>query len=242
MSNSPEYEGKAKQLIPTDDRNVVIQRFKNSATAFNGVKKGEFEGKGALNNAISSLLFSKLEAAGVPTHFISWDNATDMRVHRLQIIPLEVVVRNHVAGSLQKRTGLGEGTPLQPSIVETYYKKDELGDPILADTHVFALGILNADELETVKKAALAVNDVIRPVFADAGLKLIDFKLEFGWDSAGRLILGDEISPDTCRIWDAETNTKLDKDVFRHDLAGLIESYSVVAEKLGVDLNNPVEA
>ena len=240
MSDIPEYEGKAKQLIPTDDRAIVIQRFKNSATAFNGEKKGEFEGKGALNNAMSCMLFSRLEEAGIPTHFINWENANDMKVHRLDIIPLEVVVRNFVAGSLKRRTGLGEGTPMSSPIVETYYKKDELGDPILADTHVFALDLASPDELAELKAFALKVNDVLRPIFREAGLKLVDFKLEFGWDSAGRLILGDEISPDTARIWDAETGQKLDKDVFRQDLADLMDSYRIVAQKLGIELSNPV--
>lgn len=230
----PEYEGKAKQLIPTADRDVLLQRFKDSATAFNGEKADEFEGKGVLNNAISCRLFSVLKEAGVPTHFIGWESPRDMKVHRLQIVPLEVVVRNSVAGSLARRTGLAEGTDVSPPIVETYYKKDHLSDPILADAHIELLDLVNADGLAEIKAAALEVNRVLEPVFAQAGLKLVDLKMEFGYDSAGALLLGDEISPDVSRIWDAETGQKFDKDVYRYDLADLVESYETVARRLGV--------
>ncbi len=234
----PEYEGKAKQLISTPERDVLIQRFKDDATAFNGEKKDTFEGKGVLNNAISCRLFSYLEEAGIPTHFLGWESPTDMKCHRLEIVPLEVVVRNFVAGSLKRRTGLAEGTPVVPPIVETFYKKDELGDPIITDDHIALLDLVNEEGLARIKELALTVNDLLRPFFEDAGLKLVDFKMEYGYDSAGNILLGDEISPDVCRIWDAETDQKLDKDVYRYELADLIESYEVVAERLGVELRD----
>ncbi|MFU8805171.1 MAG: phosphoribosylaminoimidazolesuccinocarboxamide synthase [Bradymonadaceae bacterium] len=236
MQNSESiYEGKAKTLLTTDDEGILIQRFKNSATAFNGVKKAEFPGKGELNNAVSTYLFEKLEAAGIPTHFIARPSTTDMRIRRLQIIPLEMVVRNVVAGSLQKRTGLEEGTELKSPIVETYYKRDELNDPIFADTHVYMMGILSEEELDQTKALSLKINEVLVPIFREAGIRLVDFKLEFGTDDDGKLVLGDEISPDTCRLWDFETRQKLDKDVFRADLGDLMEAYHEVAHRLGLE-------
>lgn len=230
----PEYEGKAKFIVPTSDPNVVIQRFKDDATAFNGVKKGSFEGKGALNNAISSYLFERLSDNGIPTHFIERSDEIDMRVKRLKIIPLEVVVRNFVAGSLQKRTGLPEGSPVEPAIVETYYKNDELGDPILADEHVALLRLVDDKRLVQIKARALEVNKVLRGIFDEAGLMLVDFKMEFGTDARGTVLLGDEISPDTSRLWIKETHQKLDKDVFRQDLGDLVESYQEIATRLGL--------
>lgn len=232
----PEYEGKAKQIIPTEDPDVVIQRFKDSATAFNGKKYAEFDGKGRLNNAIASFLFRKLEAAGVPTHFIDRPTPLDMRVRRLSIIPLEVVVRNVVAGSLSQRTGLEEGTALERPIIETYYKRDDLGDPLLAETHVEMLGLATREELDRIFALARQVNEVVGGVMRDAGLTLVDFKLEFGRDNAGEVLLGDEISPDTCRLWDRDTQRKMDKDVFRRDLADLVETYTEVASRLGVEV------
>ncbi|QDG49217.1 phosphoribosylaminoimidazolesuccinocarboxamide synthase [Persicimonas caeni] len=231
------YEGKAKQLILLeDDRDHYVQRFKDDATAFNGEKFAQFEGKGALNNAISSFLFEKLEEAGVLTHYIERRTETDMLIRKLEIVPLEVVVRNHVAGSLGRRTGLKEGSKVDPPIVETYYKKDELGDPILADVHIKMLDIVDDEELDQIKQAALRVNDVLQPIFEKAGIRLVDFKLEFGVDSAGAIILGDEISPDTSRLWDIESGDSLDKDVFRYDKGELIEAYEEVAERLGVEV------
>jgi phosphoribosylaminoimidazole-succinocarboxamide synthase len=231
------YEGKAKQLILLeDDRDHYVQRFKDDATAFNGEKFAQFEGKGALNNAISSFLFEKLEEAGVLTHYIERRTETDMLIRKLEIVPLEVVVRNHVAGSLGRRTGLKEGSKVDPPIVETYYKKDELGDPILADVHIKMLDIVDDEELDQIKQAALRVNDVLQPIFEKAGIRLVDFKLEFGVDSAGAIILGDEISPDTSRLWDIDSGDSLDKDVFRYDKGELIEAYEEVAERLGVDV------
>lgn len=231
------YEGKAKQLILLDDdRDHYIQRFKNDATAFNGEKFAQFEGKGVLNNAISSYLFEKLEDAGVLTHYVERRSATDMLIRKLEIVPLEVVVRNFVAGSLGRRTGLEEGSAVEPSIVETYYKKDELGDPILADAHIKLLDLIGDDDLAAVKQAALRVNEVLRPIFEQADIRLVDFKLEFGFDSAGGIVLGDEISPDTSRLWDMESGDSLDKDVFRYDKGELIEAYQEVARRLGVEV------
>lgn len=231
------YEGKAKQLVLLDDdRDHYIQRFKNDATAFNGEKFAQFEGKGALNNAISSFLFERLEEAGVVTHYIERRSLTDMLIRKLEIVPLEVVVRNFVAGSLGRRTGLKEGSAVNPPIVETYYKKDELGDPILADAHVKFLDLVDDEDLQTLKDAALQVNDVLQPIFERAGIRLVDFKLEFGFNPAGEIILGDEISPDTSRLWDMESGDSLDKDVFRYDKGDLIEAYEEVAERLGVEV------
>lgn len=232
----PEYEGKAKQIIPTEEPDVVIQRFKDSATAFNGKKYAEFEGKGRLNNAIASFLFGKLGAAGIPTHFIERTGPLDMRVRRLAIIPLEVVVRNVVAGSLAQRTGLEEGTALDRPIIETYYKRDDLGDPLLAETHVEMLGLATRTELDRVFDLARQVNHVVGQTMAAAGLTLVDFKLEFGRERSGAIVLGDEISPDTCRLWERETQRKMDKDVFRRDLADLVQTYQEVANRLGVEV------
>ncbi|MBA2662996.1 MAG: phosphoribosylaminoimidazolesuccinocarboxamide synthase [Bradymonadaceae bacterium] len=234
MRNEQIYEGKAKKLLLTDDKNVLLQRFKDSATAFNGVKKAEFAGKGETNNAISTFCFQKLEAAGVPTHFIERVNDRDMLIKRLDMIPLEIVVRNIVAGSLAKRTGLDEGTVVKEPIVETYLKRDDLNDPHLADVHVFMLDILRPDQLERLKQLALKVNATLDPIFERAGMKLVDFKLEFGLDADGQVVLGDEFSPDTSRLWDLETRRKLDKDVFRADLGDLMEVYHEVAARLGV--------
>lgn len=232
------YEGKAKQLILVeDDLAHYIQRFKNDATAFNGEKFAQFEGKGALNNAISCFLFEELESQGVATHFVERQGALDMLVRRLEMIPLEVVVRNFVAGSLGRRTGLSDGTEIKPPIVETYYKKDELGDPILADTHIKMLALCDPQTLEQIKGQALRVNEVLGPIFARAGIRLVDFKLEFGVDAAGEVILGDEISPDTSRLWDLESGKSLDKDVFRYDKGELIEAYSEVARRLGLSVD-----
>ena len=236
MSQVIQYEGKAKQIITTDDEHIVIQRFKNSATAFNGEKYAEFEGKGKLNNAISSYFFERLEALGLKTHYRGKVNAHDMRVARLTIFPLEVVVRNIAAGSLSKRLGLPEGTALRQPIVETYYKKDELGDPMLADTHIALLELATTEELAQLKTAALKVNSLLLALLNEAGIDLVDFKLEFGKTAEGEILLGDEISPDTCRLWDKGTGRKLDKDVFRRDIADLVETYEEVARRLGIEV------
>ena len=231
------YEGKAKQLLlDGDDRDHYVQRFKDDATAFNGEKFAQFDGKGALNNAISSYLFERLEDEDILTHYMGRKSRTDMLIRKLEMVPLEVVVRNAVAGSLGRRTGLKEGTKIAPPIVETFYKKDDLGDPILADVHIGLLDLVDADELATIKASALRINDILRPIFEGAGIQLVDFKMEFGFDSAGAVVLGDEISPDIARLWDLETGQSLDKDVFRYDKGDLIEAYEEVADRLGVEL------
>jgi phosphoribosylaminoimidazole-succinocarboxamide synthase len=231
------YEGKAKYLIERpDDPETLVQRFKDDATAFNGEKFARFDGKGELNCAISSYLFEKLEREGVRTHYIERLDETDMLIERLDIVPLEVVVRNRVAGSLEGRIGRDAGSPVEPPIVETFYKKDDLGDPILADAHIEFLDLCGPEDLSELKQAALGVNEVLAEVFAAAGLSLVDFKMEFGYNTDGELVLGDEISPDTSRIWEQEGDRILDKDVFRKELGDLVEAYEEVAERLGVEV------
>ncbi|KMY58510.1 phosphoribosylaminoimidazolesuccinocarboxamide synthase [Geobacillus sp. FSL W8-0466] len=227
------YEGKAKKIYATDEPDVLWVEYKDSATAFNGEKKATIAGKGRLNNEISSLLFLKLREAGIANHFIEKLSPTEQLVRRVTIIPLEVVVRNVVAGSLAKRIGLEEGTPLEAPLVEFYYKNDDLGDPLLLEDHIFILKLASREEVAALKQAALAVNDVLRLHFAERNVRLIDFKLEFGRTADGAILLADEISPDTCRLWDAKTNEKLDKDVFRRDLGSLTEAYEVILQRLG---------
>ena len=225
------YEGKAKQMIPAEGTQM-IQRFKDSATAGNGAKYAEFEGKGRLNNRISSLFFRALADNGVPSHFVEWQNDRDMLVEGLDIIPLEVVARNVAAGSLAKRVGFEEGSALPAPVVEMYYKKDELGDPLLNRSHIQMLGVATEEELATCETVALKVNGVLSGLLREVGIQLIDFKLEFGRKADGTVLLADEISPDTCRLWDIETKRKLDKDVFRRDLADLVETYTEVYDRL----------
>ncbi|MGM0828479.1 MAG: phosphoribosylaminoimidazolesuccinocarboxamide synthase [Bacillota bacterium] len=227
------YEGKAKQIFATQDEEVVWIQYKNSATAFNGEKKADIDGKGVLNNKISSLLFSKLAEKGIQSHFIKQLSDDEQLVKRVRIIPLEVVVRNVIAGSLSKRLGKEEGTPLQKPIIEFYYKDDDLGDPLITDDHIDYLEIASREERAEIRTMALGVNEVLQGIFKEAGVTLVDFKLEFGQDRNGAILLGDEISPDTCRLWDAETNQKLDKDVFRRDIGSLTEVYSIILERLG---------
>ncbi|OXS64156.1 phosphoribosylaminoimidazole-succinocarboxamide synthase [Bacillus sp. V-88] len=227
------YEGKAKQIFETNDEDVVWIQYKNSATAFNGEKKADIDGKGVLNNKISSLLFSKLAEKGIQSHFIKQISEDEQLVKRVRIIPLEVVVRNVIAGSLSKRLGKGEGTPLQKPIIEFYYKDDDLGDPLITDDHIDFLEIASREERAEIREMALGVNEVLQEIFREAGVTLVDFKLEFGKDRHGTILLGDEISPDTCRLWDAETNQKLDKDVFRRDIGSLTEVYLIILERLG---------
>lgn len=227
------YEGKAKQIFATQDEEVVWIQYKNSATAFNGEKKADIDGKGVLNNKISSLLFSKLAEKGIQSHFIKQLSDDEQLVKRVRIIPLEVVVRNVIAGSLSKRLGKEEGTPLQKPIIEFYYKDDDLGDPLITDDHIDYLEIASREERTEIREMALDVNEVLQGIFKEAGVTLVDFKLEFGKDRNGAILLGDEISPDTCRLWDAKTNQKLDKDVFRRDIGSLTEVYSIILERLG---------
>jgi phosphoribosylaminoimidazole-succinocarboxamide synthase len=225
------YEGKAKQVWSTDDPDRVIQYFKDDATAFNALKRGTIVGKGVVNNRMSAVLFERLDRAGVPTHYLATLSEREMLCRRLDIIKIETIVRNIVAGSLAKRTGLPEGTPVTPPIVELYYKSDPLGDPMINEDHVRMLGLARPAELAWIKRTALRVNSVLRPHLARRRLLLVDFKLEFG-RAGRRLYLGDEISPDTCRLWDAETRAKLDKDRFRQDLGGVEDAYQEVYRRV----------
>lgn len=232
------YEGKAKRLYETEDPDVLRVEYKDSATAFNGVKKAEIEGKGKLNNEISSLIFKRLADKGVKSHFIRKISEREQLVRRVEIIPLEVVVRNVVAGSLAKRLGLEEGTPAGQPVVEFYYKKDELGDPLITEDHVRLLGIASSEDLQFLRKQALVVNESLTGLFAEIGVRLVDFKLEFGRGRDGAILLADEISPDTCRLWDRVTNEKLDKDVFRRDLGSLTEVYQEILNRLRGDISH----
>ena len=228
------YEGKAKKVYKTDDENVYIVEYKDDATAFNGLKKGTIAGKGVINNRMSNLMFRLLEEKGVPTHYIQELSDRETAVRKVEIVPLEVIVRNIAAGSFSKRYGVPEGSPLNCTILEYSYKNDELGDPLINDYHAIALGLATKEELDEIAAMTFAVNDALREIFEKVGIILVDFKIEFGRCPAlgGKIILADEISPDTCRLWDAETKEKLDKDRFRRDLGGVEEAYNEVFNKL----------
>jgi phosphoribosylaminoimidazole-succinocarboxamide synthase len=225
------YSGKAKEVYATDDPNLCVVYFRDSATAFNAQKKGEIAGKGELNNLISAHFFRLLADHGVKTHFMCVLTPREMLVRRLEIIKVEVVVRNIAAGSLSRRLGLPEGTQLAQPVLEYYYKDDALGDPLVNDYHIQALGWASRDEISEMATAALRINDILLPALGELGLLLVDFKLEFG-RFAGGVLLGDEISPDTCRFWDATTQEKLDKDRFRRDLGGVAEAYQEIYRRL----------
>jgi phosphoribosylaminoimidazole-succinocarboxamide synthase len=225
------YEGKAKIVYGTDQPGLVIQYFKDDATAFNALKRGTIGGKGVVNNRMSGVLFRLLGKRGVPTHFVRELSDREMLCRRLDIIKIETIVRNVVAGSLAKRTGLEEGTPIKQPVLELYYKSDPLGDPMINDDHVRMLKLGTPRELGWMRRMALKINGVLKPYLARKGLILVDFKLEFG-RAGGRLYLGDEISPDTCRLWDARTREKLDKDRFRRDLGGVEEAYQEVYRRI----------
>jgi phosphoribosylaminoimidazole-succinocarboxamide synthase len=227
------YEGKAKKIFSTTDEFTVWIEYKDSATAFNGEKKETIEGKGRLNNLITSLLFASLKEKGIESHFIKQVSDYEQLVKRVEIIPLEVVVRNIAAGSLAKRIGWEEGTPLKSPIVEFYYKDDDLGDPLLTVDHIEQLELASPEELDTLKEMGFKINNILQELFNEVGIQLVDFKLEFGKDMDGKILLADEISPDTCRLWDKETGQKLDKDVFRRDLGSLTDVYSIILTKLG---------
>jgi phosphoribosylaminoimidazole-succinocarboxamide synthase len=227
------YEGKAKKVYTTDAEHVLWIEYKDSATAFNGEKKATIAGKGRLNNEITSLLFTKLHEAGVENHFIEKLSETEQLVKEVTIIPLEVVVRNYVAGSLAKRLGLEEGTSLDKPLIEFYYKNDELGDPLLLEDHIAILKLATSEQIANLKDYALKVNAILTDHFQTCHVRLVDFKLEFGFDAEGNIILADEISPDTCRLWDMETNEKFDKDVFRRDLGNLTDAYEMILQRLG---------
>ncbi|MEJ6529475.1 phosphoribosylaminoimidazolesuccinocarboxamide synthase [Exiguobacterium sp. USCH10] len=226
------YEGKAKALFETEEAGVLRVYYKDDATAFNGEKKESIDGKGILNNAITTQLFELMHDNKIPTHFIKRISEREQLVRRVDIIPLEVVVRNVAAGSLAKRLGWGEGTPLLAPIVEFYYKDDALGDPLLTEDHIRLLQVATHKEVETLRQLGLWVNDVLLDFFGQHGIDVIDFKLEFG-KVDGTIILADEISPDTCRLWDKETKQKLDKDVFRRDLGSLTETYGQLLTRIG---------
>ena len=227
------YEGKAKRLYATEDSNILFVEYKDSATAFNGEKKEEIAGKGVLNNRITTLIFEKLKSNGIASHFVKRISDHEQLVRKVEIIPIELVVRNIAAGSLANRLGLEEGMPLKRPIVEYYYKNDDLGDPHISTEHIDVLGIATPEEVQALYDGGLRVNEVLRPMFAEIGVELIDFKLEFGRDAEGNVLLADEISPDTCRLWDAKTKQKLDKDVFRRNLGSLTEVYEIILTRLG---------
>ncbi len=228
------YEGKAKQVFATDDPTLVIMHYKDDATAFNGEKKGRIEDKGVLNNRIAAGLFELLAKAGIPTHFIARLSDRDTLCKKVKITPLEVIVRNVAAGSMAKRLGLAEGTALKTTVFELSYKDDALGDPLINDYHAVAIGATSFAELEEIYRITGKINDVLVAFFLERGIKLIDFKLEFGRTTDGELVLADEISPDTCRFWDAKTNEKLDKDRFRRDLGNVKEAYVEILNRIGV--------
>jgi phosphoribosylaminoimidazole-succinocarboxamide synthase len=235
------YEGKAKVLYEGPEPGTLIQHFKDDATAFNNKKHERIEGKGVLNNRISEYIFTRLGEIGVPTHFIKRLNMREQLIREVEIIPLEVVVRNVAAGSLCTRLGVEEGMQLPRSIVEFYYKADALNDPLVTEEHITAFGWATAPELDEVMTQALRINDFLTGLFLGIGIRLVDFKVEFGRLYEGetmRVVLADEISPDCCRLWDIETKNKLDKDRFRQDLGGLVEAYQEVAKRLGVLVEN----
>jgi phosphoribosylaminoimidazole-succinocarboxamide synthase len=231
------YEGKAKILYEGPEPGTYVQYFKDDATAFNTQKKDVFEGKGVLNNRLSEFFMTGLNQIGVPTHFIKRINMREQLIRQVEIIPLEVVVRNHAAGSLSKRLGIAEGTALPRPIVEFYLKDDNLGDPLVSEEHIIAFGWASQQDLDDMVALALRVNDFLSGCMIAVGIKLVDFKIEIGriWENDyPRLVVADEISPDSCRLWDIETGRKLDKDVFRHDLGNLADAYTEVARRLGV--------
>jgi phosphoribosylaminoimidazole-succinocarboxamide synthase len=225
------YEGKAKKVFSTDKPDQVVQYFKDDATAFNAQKRGTIVGKGVINNKVSERLFRLLEQAGVPTHFIERLSDRELLTKKVTIVPVEVVVRNVVAGSLAKRLGLKEGDPIEPAIVEWYYKNDALGDPLIADEHIRLMKLATPEQMTEIKRLAVKVNSVMQPFFRERQMILVDFKLEFGLHN-GMLILADEISPDTCRFWDQTTKESMDKDRFRKDLGKIEEAYWEVLKRV----------
>ena len=226
------YEGKAKQVFATDEPDKVIIHYKDAATAGNGAKKADIDNKGVLNNRITTAIFNRLKEAGIPTHHIETLNDRDQLCRKVEIVPLEVIVRNVIAGSMAKRLGIEEGTPAPNTIFEICYKDDSLGDPLINDHHAVALGAATYDELKEIYAMTGKINEVLKEMLASAGIRLIDFKIEFGRTPDGKIILADEISPDTCRFWDAKTNEKLDKDRFRRDMGNVIEAYEEICQRV----------
>ena len=226
------YEGKAKKVFKTDDPELLIVDYKDDATAFNGLKKGTIAGKGVINNEMSNRLMQYLEKQGIPTHFVKELSARETLVKKVSIVPLEVIVRNISAGSFAKRYGVEEGIVFDTPTIELSYKNDELGDPLLNTYHALALKLATAEEIDTIKRYAFQVNDFLKALWAECGVILVDFKLEFGRLADGSIVLADEISPDTCRLWDEKTHEKLDKDRFRRDLGGVEDAYAEIMKRL----------
>lgn len=226
------YEGKAKEVFRTDDPEKIIIHYKDTATAFNCIKKATIENKGVLNNAISSIIFRELEKAGVKTHFLEKVNDRDQLCRRVSVIPLEVVVRNVIAGSMAHRLGIEEGTQPTNTIYDICYKQDELGDPLINDHHAVALGLVTYEELDRIYRMTARINEILKALFARINIKLVDFKIEFGRTPDGEIVLADEVSPDTCRLWDMTTNERLDKDRFRRDLGRVREAYEEILARL----------
>lgn len=226
------YEGKAKKVFATDDPNLYIVDYKDDATAFNGQKKGQIAGKGVINNVMSNHMFQLLEQQGVPTHFVEQLSERETVVKKVSIVPLEVIIRNISAGSFAKRYGVEEGIVFKAPTIEFSYKNDDLGDPLINDYHALALGLATEDEIGEIKAMAFKVNEVMKDYFDHLNVTLVDFKLEFGKTADGKIILADEISPDTCRLWDKTTGEKLDKDRFRRDLGGVEEAYQEIMRRV----------
>jgi len=227
------YEGKAKKVYATDDKDYCIVDYKDDATAFNGLKKGTIVGKGVVNNKMSNLMFKMLEGKGIKTHFVKELSDRETLVKKVKIVPLEVIVRNKAAGSLAKRLGLEEGVPMRIPVLEFCYKNDELGDPMVNETHILAANFATKEEIDQISSMSLKINELLKEFFLSVKIELIDFKLEFGRCADG-IILADEISPDTCRFWDVNTHEKLDKDRFRRDLGGVEEAYAEVMKRIGL--------
>ena len=225
------YEGKAKKVYATDNPDLVIVDYKDDATAFNGLKKGTIAGKGAINNRMSNMMFRLMESKGIPTHYEEELSDRETLVKKVQIVPLEVIIRNTAAGSMSKRLGIPEGTKLLTPVIEFSYKNDELGDPLINSYHALAMGLATKEEIDTIKNMAFAINDIMIEFFRKLNINLIDFKLEFG-RYKGTIVLADEISPDTCRLWDSKTHEKLDKDRFRRDMGGVEDAYKEVFKRL----------
>lgn len=228
------YEGKAKRVYKTDDENMYIVDYKDDATAFNGEKKGQISGKGVINNRMSNFLMQIIEKNGVPTHFVEEINDRETVVKKVSIVPLEVIIRNIAAGSFSKRLGVEEGTPLKISTLEYSYKDDALGDPLINDYHAIAIGAATKEDLDKIEEMTFKINDILKAYFKGINIELVDFKIEFGRTADGQIILADEISPDTCRLWDADTHEKLDKDRFRRDLGNVEDAYQEVFKRLGL--------
>ena len=226
------YEGKAKKVYATDDPELLIVDYKDDATAFNGLKKGTIRGKGVINNQMSNRLMQKLEKAGIPTHFVEELSERETLVKKVSIVPLEVIVRNIAAGSFSKRYGVEEGVVFDQPTIEFSYKNDALGDPLINTYHALALKLATQSEIDTIRDYAFRVDDFLKAFWAECGVTLVDFKLEFGRLSDGTIVLADEISPDTCRLWDSKTGEKLDKDRFRRDLGGMEDAYAEIMKRL----------